>query len=201
MKSFQVRNMMGCWKATEEEVMEVVNRNGGMKKATFEKVDGYFKDQDRKRRQSEWKKFKGISVKFSNNSFFVMKGLFQNLKRFFDSDDFYHPEGWDRSIQINGHMVTFTPCRIFGSKTCKPNDWQMYVKIHGTRAEMIEGQPSNHQVFVIPYRMITKPVKEEGQSKPYFMGYLEENSCTSFSEAEIKQWKKEKKLRFYTGKL
>jgi len=202
MKKNQVQNIATCFKVSEDEVMKVVNENGGMEKATFDQVDGHFKALDWEKRKAEWKKFKGITIKFQTGSFYVQKGLYQNLKRFFDRDDIYVPEGWERSMSINGQMVTFDPCRVFGSKKCNSNDWYMYVKVGGTRQQMLDATSlDNTRIFLIPYHSMTRPVKEDGQPKSDFDDYMNEVSRVSFSDDEKRQWEKEKKLRFCTGKL
>lgn len=203
MKDFQVRNIASGWKVTEKEVWEIIKKNGGLEKATFKKVDGHFKNLDWERRKAEWNKFKGISIKFSNKKLTIADGLTGILKKFFDQDDIHQPPGWDRALSINMRYVTFSQTRVFGSKNCNSNTWYMYIKVHGTRKQMLDRTMDfdANQVYVVPWSDMTKPIKEEGQPKLNFMDYIKKMADTTFTQGQMDQWIKEEKLRTYTGRL
>lgn len=201
MKAFQIRNIAACWKVSEEEVKAVIDKNGGIDKASFKKVDGFFKQQAWEKRKVEFRKNNAVTIKFSDKKFFVGKGFYQKLKRIFECDDIYLPDGWDQSLSINYKMVSFNMARIFDSKTCDPRQKYMYVKIHRTRQEMIagKGDPADNQIYIIPYILMTNPVFENDVDKLNFETYVKENACTTFSQSQLEEWRKKKKLEITCG--
>lgn len=203
MENYQVSNIAAHWKVAEEVVMVIVEHFGGLEKAPFKKVDGYFKDLDWKQRKAKWNRFKGISIKYSNKKFVVGGKLYERMKKFFDQDVIQYPPGWEGALSINNHYVTFCPCRVFGSKSCDSVKWYMYVKVHGTREQMTSGTMDfdNNRVFLVPYDRITKLGTENDKSRLRFTEYLDQMADSAFTQGEAKAWKKEGKLRYYTGNI
>lgn len=203
MKKFQVSNIATRWKITEEEVMKFINEHGTLEVCTFEQVDGYFKAHDWSKRQAKWREFKGVSIKFSKWKFYVEKGLYDILKRFFEKDDVHYSEARESALSINSHFVTFSQCLVYGSKSCSKSTLYMYVKIHGTREQITSGKhdTDTNRIFIIPYRKMLYPVKENTQSNLHFEEYLEENSDTTFTQKQLDAWRKANTLRVYSGEL
>jgi hypothetical protein len=125
----------------------------------------------------------------------VNRGLANNWKRCFKNDDIRVPEGWVRSLEINGRMYSFAFISMRNSAKC-PDGNYIVVKDNFSREQALGSEKMGEKVYyILPVMAVLRPQQEDAGPRLSVDEYLKEYTACRFTETCLEKARREKRIR------